>query len=136
MTLFPLSSSANPWSTTPTSEKPQNSLQAWFWYKEALKATEGTKKAKPTINMTQTALLRYAIPNWGGPIPLGERVIPSEADKGFDFLEKQVSLLQFRSCQAVVESEFEKRKTDGKTQSRYRFYMKKLTEDVPSSLLP
>ncbi|MEW5859313.1 MAG: hypothetical protein AB1861_18325, partial [Cyanobacteriota bacterium] len=82
--------------------------------------------------MTQTALLRYAIPGWGGPTPLGERVIPSEADKGFDFLEKQVSLLQFRSCQAIVESEFKERKTNGKTQSRYRFYMKKLSQWLES----
>ncbi|MBD2055634.1 hypothetical protein H6F88_06320 [Oculatella sp. FACHB-28] len=71
-------------------------------YQRHLRATLDPAKAQQEIRLIQTALVRYTVPGWGGPVPLSERLSSREIEAGIKFAES-IGLVQFQTALEVLE---------------------------------
>lgn len=97
--------------------RPTNLKEAWEQYQSHLQAKLDAAQALSEIRSTQTALLRYTLPGWGGPVPLSERLSPIEITAGIEF-SASVSLVQFQTARAVFDMVLQKLQTDAQEQKQ------------------
>jgi len=60
--------------TVESASLPETVKELWDQYQLHLHATLPPQKAQQAIRLIQTALCRYTLPGWGGPVPLSERL--------------------------------------------------------------
>jgi hypothetical protein len=72
-------------------------------------------QVQQAIRSTQTALLRYTLPGWGGPVPLSERLAPIEIAAGMAFTDS-VTLVQFQTARAVLDTVLQKLQAEAQQQ--------------------
>jgi|GEM_PF-801618 len=88
--------------TIDSNARPETVKELWDQYQLHLQATLSLQQAQQAIRSTQTALFRYTLPGWGGPVPLNERLSPHEIAASTK-AAKSVSLVQFQTALVVLE---------------------------------
>jgi hypothetical protein len=97
--------------TVESASLPETVKELWDQYQLHLHATLPPQKAQQAIRLIQTALCRYTLPGWGGPVPLSERLSPLEIAASMKAAES-VSLVQFQTALVVFERVMQQLKTD------------------------
>lgn len=82
--------------------RPETMKELWDQYQLHLQATLPRQQAQQEIRLSQTALFRYTLPGWDGPIPLNERLSPLDIAASTKAAES-VSLVQFQTALIVFE---------------------------------
>ena len=92
--------------------------------KEALEAyLKDLKLLDPKIiPPTQTAVLRFTVPGWGGPIPKGKKSTAQDVKAGLDFLS-QLPLEVLNTATEAQEKTFNKLELDKKARRQPRHYL-------------
>ena len=88
--------------TVDSASRPETVKELWEQYQLHLQATLPPQQAQQAIRLLQTALCRYTLPAWGGPVPLSERLSPLEIAASTKAAES-VSLIQFQTALIVFE---------------------------------
>lgn len=88
--------------TIDSQARPETVKDLWEQYQLHLQATLPPQQAQQAIRLIQTALFRYTLPGWGGPVPLHERLSPLEIAASTKAAES-VSLVQFQTALIVFE---------------------------------
>lgn len=102
---------------------PQNGADIFAAYEHYL-LTEGRTN---DLAMTQTALVRYMIPGWGGVGPKGARATIAEVQAGLEFLNR-ISVQKFSDALFVQEQVFEQLGVSKQQSRGPRCYVKKMID--------
>jgi hypothetical protein len=90
-------------------------------YERHLQTTPDPSKAQQEIRLTQTALLRYTVPGWGGPKPLSERLSSREIEAAIKFTES-IGLAQFQKSLAVLEKVIQQLENTEPREDRKKYF--------------
>jgi hypothetical protein len=105
---------------------PKNLQDIWFIYKDSIhRDNDDSHKVQAIINQTQTALIRYTLPGWHGPIPQGRKITKSELECAIQFMGK-VSLKQFSSALAIQAKVFDDQNIKSSIRHTYEHRLKRL----------
>jgi hypothetical protein len=99
--------------------QPQHLGDLFELYKNHVEQKGDTK----TIPLVQSALLRFTVPGWGGPLPKGKKMTFQETRAGLEFL-KQIKLEQVQNALSIQEQVFEQLKIDKERRRQPRCYLK------------
>jgi integrase len=80
-------------------------------------------RAKGILNQTKTALIRYTLPGWGYPKPIGSKLTQKEAEAGILFMNT-VQIEQLSSALKVQLKVFEQLNTLKSNQRNYKHHLK------------
>jgi hypothetical protein len=86
-------------------------------------------RAKGILNQTKTALIRYTLPGWGYPKPIGSKLTQKEAIAGSLFMNT-VQVEQLSSTLKVQLKVFEQLNTPKNNQRNYKHHLKGMIDWV------